>query len=466
MANLSVIVIAVGLATIIPLSATFAQSGQTPPVQGVPAPTQDVWHANTLTGNWGGLRDRLKDRGVEFTINETAEMFGAAKGGIERSPTFESLLEVTTDADLQKLLGWTGATTHVTVFSVTDSGNKNALNLTGSLSDPSNIDAVPTLRLYQAYIEQYIVPKKLTVRAGQIAADGDFKVKPSAAGLMNGTFGWPTAESSNIPSGGPAFPLATPGVRIEAKLTEQFSVKAAVYSGNPAGSNCTADPQICDRYGLKFSTSGGALAFGELHYAMAEADSPIGLPGVLKLGGWYLSADAADRHYGFSSGGAIVPRSLAASPITHRGDYGVYGLADQTIWRQGKASISAFGMAEFAPKDRNPVSFYVDGGVALKGYLPRRPEDVLSFGVAYSRISSDAIAGDRDSAMMAGLPQPIRDAETVFEVSYVATIAPWWTIQPDLQYFIHPGGNVPLPSMPEKAIPNTLVVGLRTQIKF
>lgn len=165
--------------------------------------------------------------------------------------------------------------------------------------------------------------------------------------------------------------------------------------------------------------------------------------------------------------------SRPAAPLCRAGlqpDLSLIGAAaacmTSPIWRQGKASISAFGMAEFVDKDRNPVSFYADSGIAFKGFLPQCPEDILSFGVDYFRISPGAIAGDRNSAVMSGLPQPIRDAETVFEVSYGATIALWWTIQPDLQYFVHPGGNVPLPGVPDQPIPNTPLLGLRTQIKF
>src|ERR1035438_10031162 len=43
-------------------------------------------------------------------------------------------------------------------------------------------------------------------------------------------------------------------------------------------------------------------------------------------------------------------------------------------------------------------------------------------------------------------PYPIRDQEVVFEMTYAAQIAPWWIVQPDLQYLVHPGGNVPNPN--------------------
>ena len=72
----------------------------------------------------------------------------------------------------------------------------------------------------------------------------------------------------------------------------------------------------------------------------------------------------------------------------------------------------------------------------------------------------------RSRRLGSGSTYPIRSAETVFEVSYMAQIAPWWIIQPDVQYIVHPGGNVPDPNDPGRAVPDAFVVGLRSTIKF
>jgi porin len=49
-------------------------------------------------------------------------------------------------------------------------------------------------------------------------------------------------------------------------------------------------------------------------------------------------------------------------------------------------------------------------------------------------------------------------AETVIEATYKAQIAPWWTIQPDLQYIVTPSGV--------QGSQNAVVVGLRTNVAF
>ena len=45
----------------------------------------------------------------------------------------------------------------------------------------------------------------------------------------------------------------------------------------------------------------------------------------------------------------------------------------------------------------------------------------------------------------------------VFEATYQIVLAPWLSLQPDLEYVIHPSGT---------DIPNALVLGARTTISF
>ena len=52
------------------------------------------------------------------------------------------------------------------------------------------------------------------MKFGQLAADGEFAVSQGGAYFLNGTWGWPAIASADLPSGGPSYPLATPGVRL------------------------------------------------------------------------------------------------------------------------------------------------------------------------------------------------------------------------------------------------------------
>ena len=115
---------------------------------------------------------------------------------------------------------------------------------------------------------------------------------------------------------------------------------SAVFTGAPAGANCVGIPQQCDAYGTTFSTSGGALFMEELQYGINQAKDAKAMPGVYKLGGWYATANFADLHFGLNATGMRFrwrsPASVA--PLNHQGNWGIYGVADQMIWRAQKGA--------------------------------------------------------------------------------------------------------------------------------
>ncbi len=454
-------------ACLVAVSGVVAQAADAP---------KSIWDQETLTGDWDGARSRLKEQsGIDISLTYINEVLGVLRGGIDRQASYEGRLDLSIDTDLGKLIGWDGAKTHVTVYQIHSTHDNAAANV-GSIADPSNIDAVQTTRLFTAWF-QYGDPAfnaddpsksdRFSFRIGQLAADDEFLTSPTAGGLINGTFGWAAIHAANMLSGGPAYPLATPGARLQVRPISEIALRAAVFSGNPAGDNCNGNPQICDRHGTTFSFADGALFIGELEYGVNQAKKAAGLPGVYKIGVWRASADYADQHYGVTAGGAVVSLAnpLAVGPLNRSGNWGIYGVADQTVWQGKEKSVSLFVRAGATPSDRNLVSAYVDGGAGFKGLLPGRAEDTLTFGFAYIKISPDAVALDRDQNVLAP-PYPIRSHEIVFEASYAAQLAPWWTVQPDFQYIVHPGGNVQNPNNLAVTVKDAAIIGVRSTIKF
>jgi len=429
----------------------------------------DLWTRDKLTGDWGGARKALMDRGIDLELTYIGEVFGAA-GGIRQGVGYEHRFELDVDTDLEKLAHWDGATTHVSLFQIGQAHGLIAANFTGSLADPSYIEALPSTRLFTAWFQQNAFDDKVSLRLGQIAADDEFFISTTAQTLLNSSFGWAAILAANQFQGGPVYPLATPGVRLQVKPTDQLTFLTAVFSGAPAGANCTLLPQQCNPTGTTFSLSGGAFWVGEAQYGVNQEKDSKGMPGVYKLGGWYATKSFPDVHFGLTAAGAPVSLAspLSVAPLAHPGNWGIYGLADQMVWRAntGPQSLNAFLRASASPSDRNLIEAYVDGGVGLKAPLPGRDNDVLAFGFVYSAISTDVIGLDLDTASFAGIPLPIRDQELVADLDYSYQVAPWWTIQADAQYINHPGGHVADPLDPARPIADAFVGILRTTIKF
>ena len=60
----------------------------------------------------------------------------------------------------------------------------------------------------------------------------------------------------------------------------------------------------------------------------------------------------------------------------------------------------------------------------------------------------------------------MRDFEALAAVSYLAEVRQGWTVNPTLQYIVHPGGGYVLDAGVPQAVKNALVLGVRTVLKF
>ena len=139
------------------------------------------------------------------------------------------------------------------------------------------------------------------------------------------------------------------------------------------------------------------------------------------------------------------------------------------LWRNAdkSRSVSGFLRVGAAPDDRNVVSLYVDGGLGFAGLIPGRDKDTLTLGASYARISNNARSLDRDMRLSSDPSQPVRDDESVIEVSYQAQMTPWFVFQPDIQYIVHPGGLVADPDDANGGpVADALVIGTRASLTF
>ncbi len=432
--------------------------------QAARADDENPWEKN-LTGDWGGARQKLKDKGVEVGLIYIGETLSILSGGLRRGTSYEGRLEasIQISGGSGKPFLWDGATVFGKAYQIHSARGLNAADYVGSISDPSNIDALATTRLFTLWFEQAFGDIG-SIRIGQLAADDEFLTSATAGGLINGTFGWASMFAANLPSGGPAYPLATPGVRVELKSGDWLA-RAAVFSGDPAGRNCNDLPQACNRYGTTFSFDGGAFWIGELQYQHNNDEKSVGWGHVFKVGAWYHSGSFADQRFGVDPmTGLVVSQALGVDPLYHRGNRSFYGVTEHVLRQKDGTSVGLFARGGVLPSDRNLISWYVDGGIGWKGVLGRA-DDVFTVGVAYNNISRDAAALDQDMAIL-NPPYPIRSSEIVFEASYTWQVKPWWTIQPDIQYIVRPGGNVPDPVNPLLTVGNAFVVGARSTVTF
>src|SRR6516225_4503253 len=420
-----------------------------------------------LAGEWGGSRKQWVDAGVDFGLTDISETLSNPTGGIRQLTIYQGLLTGSLNLDLQKIVNWPGASFYVDAYQISGRGlSKNAI---GNLLAVSTIEALPSTRLHDLWLQQEFLDSQASLRVGQIALDDEFYISQYSASFVNSTFGCPDIWSTDLPSGGACYPFATPGARLRVAPTTGLTFSAAVFNGNPAPPG-PEDPQVGNSSGTNFLIGeGGFMPIAELAYSFDEEPIASNRLSDVKLGAWYHTANFPDLRRD-SSGRSLADPTSNGIPAKHGSNFGGYLVVDKMLWRRPDTAtqgLAAFLRVGYAPPDRNLISLEVDAGFTFKGLFPNRELDVLGVGASYARIGY-ARRLDQDEILFTGIERPVRDYETVLEITYEARIAPWWLLQPDLQLVFHPGGHTAPPGSPPVAapIPNALVIGLRSGITF
>nr|WP_225895039.1 carbohydrate porin [Bradyrhizobium japonicum] len=450
------------------MAATAASTGA---LAGAKDESAAEWLAPKWFNEW---HDGLANKGLNFGATYIADNIANVSGGVKRGAIHFGRLDLSVDADLDKLVGWTGGRFYANAFVIYGQGLSR--NYVMNLATISEIEALPDQRLYNAYFEQSFFGDRLNIRAGQQAADVEFFDSQTDDLFINGTFGWPAIKASNLPAGGPAPPIAVPGIRIKAALTENITAFGAVFNGDPSGPG-EADPQLRDHHGLAFRVNDPPWVIGQvrLNYDIDIGGRP--LAGNFTPGAW--------KHYGsfdsqrFTAEGlSIADPGGSGVPARLRGNYGIFAIIEQVLYRPPEVKdnstsaslpgITAFGRIAYSPPDRNLIDLYVDGGIGFVGFTPGRPLDRFGVAMAYMRISNTARNLDLDTQAFTGIQSPVRSNETLIEMIYEAHIKPGWLIAPYFQYVFRPSGGIPNPNDPTgvSRIGDAAVFGVTTTIRY
>ncbi|KIL99962.1 Carbohydrate-selective porin [Paramagnetospirillum magnetotacticum MS-1] len=430
------------------------------------AAPKGFWERDTLTGDWGGLRTDLAEKGIKVNAAYTSEVLGNVSGGIKRRAVADALLQVDVDADLEQAIGWKGGAFHVTGLNI--QGRQLSANFIGNLIPVRDIEAAPSTRLFSLWLQQSMLDDKVSLRFGQIPMQEEFFTSVVATNLINSAFGWPGAFAANMQSGGGGYPVSNLGTRIKVQATEEVAVLGGVFTGNVApGTNAGNDAQKRNRSGVDYTVDQAPVWFSEMQYGINQEKGAAGLPKMFKLGGWYYNGRATDQRYDIA--GVSLGSNAAGSARTVRGNWAAYGIFDGMLYKEAGTEdlgLSAFLRVTGLPDDRNQMPFYFDSGLSYKGPLEGRDDDVAAIGFAFGKMSSALAARDADARRFGTATAPDHDYEAAIELTYRYQVTPWMTLVPDAQYVVHPGGTTTLPENSRKTIPDATVLGLRTVFKL
>ena len=196
-----------------------------------------------------------------------------------------------------------------------------------------------------------------------------------------------------------------------------------------------------------------------------------GLDGKFKLGGW--------RHFGtftgerFTlSGVSLANPASGGVPANLSGDFGVYSVFEQKIYRVGQdddRGVGVFGGHPIARRTAiSSMSIQMRASSSwVSAKVDRKINSVSPEAMRASR------CGPRRSMPifqhLNGAVWPARTYEGLVTAVYQYEVRGGFTLQPNFQYITHPGGGATNPlgtNQPGKVLKNAAVLGLRTVLKF
>ena len=393
-----------------------------------PAAEAPDWKTETLTGDWGGARTGLSERGIVLEIVLKADVLSNLSGGIKRGTRYMDNWDFKLKADADRLWGWTNTTTFLHVIS-SHGGKLNGTHV-GSFMGVDNIEVnTNTTKLFHAWLERSFFDEKLSILAGLYPVDSEFYVTEATAVFLHPSGGM-AAEVAQTGVNGPSiFPTSSLGARVKWRPTPKLYFQAALLDGVPG------NPRNPHGTHIRFDRGDGTLAIMEAGFRPAEEISKYA------VGYWRYTSRFDD----------LTATDSLGSPL-RRVNRGAYFFAEQTVYRekddptQGLALFLRYGVAS---GDVNTLDYSYSLGLRYKGLLPGRYED--EFGIGLTR-------GHAGAKFRQAAATPLAANESALEITYRARVTPWLAIQPTVQRIVHPGHD--------PALRNARVAGARFEIAF
>lgn len=402
---------------------------------------------DALFGDWGGLRTKLSDAGVKFTIGYKGEAAGNVSGGERHYATETGQLAITGALDMEKIAGIHGGTIQgtVTYRHGHDLGERAGLGVLQQVQEVYGRGQ--TWRLTELWYQQELADGALVLKAGRMPA-GEFNTFD--CDFMNLT--WCGAPAGNITGTyWYNYPIAqwTGWAKIR---HDAFYLKLGANEDNR---NNLDNAFLVSRGGAR-----GYILHAEIGWTPAFRGGK--LPGRYQAGWWHTSGNDPD----ILADAQHEPFALSGLPAREaHGQYGIYVQGEQQVTGEATedpisgAITRTRGLNLFFNVTRNDptTATTLDQetiGLYYNAPFASRPQDHVGFGVGRTNYN-------RRAALAEYLVDPTlgrRKAEYAAELYYALNAIKGVVLRPNVQYVMDPGGR--------RDATDVVVIGGRFDINF
>jgi porin len=423
-------------------------SGASDVPQGEPAEDKDYFPSSKhLTGNWGGTRDQLREKGIDLQLNYTSEPMRNVSGGENSGFTYIHNVGFALGLDLDKMFGG-GDTTFLLKVAQRTGPSVSRRNIAPS----EDGNAFPVQEAYGNQVTQIVnvqlettfLDKRLDFAYGRIVANDDFLSTPMNCQFVNNSFcGSAKAVFLQSPWAYSAYPTAQWGVRGRYNTeSDNWTFLSAVFDADIKDQNGNPAKPARNTHGTNWSMGGnGVVLANEIHYNYNHNNAKE-LSGTYKIGGFYMSGDYQNLNKTDNS--------------TVNDNAMVYLQFDQQLYHEHAGrpqGLGGFFTYLLSLKDKaNTMDNYFNAGLLYTGLFASRSQDIAGIAVTTGWYTNEL----HDARKAEGKKK--QDYEAVIELNYKFILPAGLQITPDVQYVIHPAGR--------SDINNALVIGGRVSLTF
>lgn len=413
---------------------------------------------DTMTGDWGGSRTKVSEKGLNWEIIYKADFMANISGGIKKSSEYMDNLDIKLKLDGDKALGWKGMS--ALLYFLSNQGGKLNGHDTGSFMGVSNIEVnTNTAKLYQAWLMQSFFDDKFSFLAGLYDLNSEFYSTESAGLFLHPSYGMGPELAQTGFNGPSIFPTTSLGVRVKWQPSPMISVQAVALDavpGNPENQHGThiilnkgegallvseiaLHPAICGYKSaalIKEKTDSAQMQNSE-----GEKYEPTS---KYAIGVWRYTARFDD----------LTDKDITGAPLK-RINHGIYALIEQSVYHEKddpSQGMTVFVRGGITVNSINHIDRYIGAGLKYKGLFQGRDSDQVGLGVA--RVYS----GNKYKQSLVAAGIQVQNAETAVEITYRAQLTPYLAIQPDMQFIANPGLY--------PAVKDSWIAGSRLEINF
>lgn len=409
-----------------------AANSQKPVIDATPY-SGNLWDRATLTGDWGGVRNDIADKGVTIDATLTQSWQKAVDGGINKSGEYGGRYNATINMDFKKMGLWEGAFLMIEVEGryTESSANRNTgalLPVNTSAAFPQPGEGGEQITLPAAVFTQFL-SESFGVFGGKLDTvmngdKNDFAHGKGDTQFMNMAFNLNPALALTVPQytwGGGAILLPTQNPK------EWVATASAMKTSGEASTS-----------GIDDIDNGPTTIVLETRLTTDFFD----MTGHQLVG--YAHSDKS-----FTSLDQSVGTIIEGFPVSKdKGSWAAYYNFDQYFYEPEKGSgrgAGVFGRFGSTDGEANPVHYFASAGIGGKGICADRPLDRFGIGYYYLWVANQDVPNDLGFGDTKGV-----------EVFYNIALTKWVYLTPDIQV-IDPS---------QRDVDRAVVVGARLQMVF